>query len=230
MNPEDSTRYSCACGSTRLLKNSLRNHSKSKRHLRYLEEVPEQSPILTCNICYSDDRAEFFQCPTCSNKHCTDCHGHMNRCPFCRASWQVDAPRSPPYVIGNGVMPGLHYGDDEDSFIDDDEDLLLSLDDDEDLLLHLDSEDEHDDLTPLFQQQLPYYEDESDDEEPTPPLSVDEEHHLSFIRYQRAIERAFVHMDVRYVRDGIEASENEMHDMVQFFYERDHIYNRLRHQ
>jgi len=73
--------YACKCGKT-ILKSSLRAHVKSSYHMEKCN-----NPVLTgsnqCDICCTEKK-QFYICHVCKNKHCSDCHPHMTKCPFCR--------------------------------------------------------------------------------------------------------------------------------------------------
>ncbi len=75
--------FQCDCGS-KIKKTSLYKHKKSKKHVFYIQhkDLPD------CAICLENKITSYsFQCDTCKNSHCSQCHPKMDKCPFCRASF-----------------------------------------------------------------------------------------------------------------------------------------------
>jgi hypothetical protein len=94
----DLDQYRCGCGSL-LKKSSLRKHIKTNKHIKYENdedeelidyhaEVVHQPPLEDCNICY-EGKEDFATCTQCHQKICLDCHGKVNKCPFCRLEWPI---------------------------------------------------------------------------------------------------------------------------------------------
>ncbi len=83
--------YQCVCGKS-AKRDSLRRHLKTKSHLAFMETHDavqyESKEGEECCICY-DAKTEWYECGTCHQKHCMECHSHpsVNRCPLCRADF-----------------------------------------------------------------------------------------------------------------------------------------------
>lgn len=45
-----------------------------------------------CNICFEKTRV-FFRCKRCVYDWCSDCHTHLNKCPYCRKSFRIRSRR-----------------------------------------------------------------------------------------------------------------------------------------
>ena len=127
--------YSCKCGST-LMKNSIYNHLKTKKHLlickekkkederkedekkeeKKKEEKKKEEKKKECSICY-EDKMEFFTCSTCKNIHCMDCNKSIisrnGKCPFCRSRFNFPPSRNqnnfPPSRIRRHRFPPVRY-------------------------------------------------------------------------------------------------------------------------
>jgi len=103
----DGIRYKCGCGSI-IRKSSIYGHIRSKFHIRWTKSV-ESVVEATCDICY-DNRINFFTCPVCRNKHCTECHTRIDKCPYCRTVFENrvrggdenDEDRDRIRIIGTG--------------------------------------------------------------------------------------------------------------------------------
>lgn len=117
----DPNTYECGCGKV-IRKNSINGHLKTRVHMEYMsrtcEVVAEE-----CGICYIEKK-HFFSCPTCKNKHCSECHPHMNKCPFCRSMFPgrssarpVSYPRELPLFL---TRPPTSFADMMNSLSDDD--------------------------------------------------------------------------------------------------------------
>ena len=81
--------YTCKCGKI-IRKASVRAHVKTRYHMSRCDNA---HALQQCDICYLD-KVQFYTCHECRNKHCSDCHPRMTKCPFCRKIFpQVSTPR-----------------------------------------------------------------------------------------------------------------------------------------
>ncbi len=90
----------CGCGSL-VLNPNLGRHLLTPKHIQYLQTkhphrfeyvmelvqnelsgVPNEF-TQECDIC-NEFQMNFYQCRTCRQSHCEDCHDQIEKCPFCR--------------------------------------------------------------------------------------------------------------------------------------------------
>jgi hypothetical protein len=98
----DISGFVCKCGSI-VQKRYLRKHLTSRKHLIYeqrknrVEGVGDDLKVDNeldneldneCGICYME-KSNHYTCTVCKNKHCTECHAHIDKCPFCRTVFPI---------------------------------------------------------------------------------------------------------------------------------------------